>query len=352
MIRALWFGLLALAAFTAAPAAAAARLFSEDAPLTIVITGPFNELVRKAKTNKDPYPATLTVRDGGGPVETLKIQIRARGLFRRTSGSCAFPPIGLDFGKQAPKGSLFHGDGKLKLVTYCRTGSDYEQRIIMEHLSYKLYNLMTPLSYRVRAAQVTYRNAEGDAGVTRFGFLIEDTDDVAARNGMAELEAMTGQVRSSQLDPRATARAALFEFMIGNVDWAFLAAPPGEKCCHNSYFLAAKGATPATAAGVVPVPYDWDWSGFINPPYATVPPTLPISRVTERLYRGYCVSNGAIPAAIDEYRARKAELLALVSNETRLEPAYRDRGRRFLEGFFEVIDDPDRVQSQIIKRCR
>jgi len=116
MIRALWFGLLALAAFTAAPAAAAARLFSEDAPLTIVITGPFNELVRKAKTNKDPYPATLTVRDGGGPVETLKIQIRARGLFRRTSGSCAFPPIGLDFGKQAPKGSLFHGDGKLKLV--------------------------------------------------------------------------------------------------------------------------------------------------------------------------------------------------------------------------------------------
>src|SRR5439155_11002015 len=142
------------------------------------------------------------------------------------------------------------GQHELKLVTYCRTASDYEQRIVLEYTAYRLYNLITPMSFRVRAADVTYRKDDKDAGVTRFGFVIEDIDDVAERNHLGKLTAATRQITRSQLDPHAEARAAMFEFMIANLDWDFLAGPAGVDCCHNSRFIAAKGAAPATAKGV------------------------------------------------------------------------------------------------------
>jgi hypothetical protein len=352
MVRALWFGLTASAWILASPAAAKLDLFSDEAPLQLVITAPFPALVRAAKTKTDPFPATLSITDGAGTVQSFPIQLRARGLTRRTGGYCAFPPLSLNFDKAAMKGTVFQGQKKLKLATYCNTPADQEQRIVLEYLAYRLYNLVTPMSYRVRAADVTYRNGDKDHGLKRFGFLIEDIDDVADRNHRTELTATSKQVSAAQLDARAAARAAMHEFMIGNLDWDFLAAPAGSDCCHNSRFIAAKGATPATATAVVPLPYDFDYSGLVDATYAVTPERLPVSRVTDRLYRGYCVSSGEIPAVIEEFRARRADMMALINAEPRLEPRFRAKAARFMDGFFAVLDDPARVQAQIVNKCR
>lgn len=353
MMRALWFSLLALACLAASPAAAESRLFTDTAPLKIVITGPFPTLVRTAKTNTNPYPATLTVTDGAAPAKTLAIQISARGLTRRTAGYCNFPPILLNFHGAEVHGTVFHGQHKLKLVTYCHNEADYEQRIVLEHLVYRLYNLLTPMSFRVRTADVTYRGSDSDAGVTRFGYLIEDIDDVAERNDRDKLVAATHQVSAARLDAHAAARATLFEYMISNLDWEFLAAVPGQDCCHNSRFIAARGAAAPTATAVVPVPYDFDFSGFVDAPYALTPSSIPsLTKVTERYYRGYCVTTGEVPAVIDEFRAHQGEMLALVGGEARLTPKFRDKATHFLDTFFTLLDDPGRVQTQIIKHCR
>lgn len=352
MIRAFWIGLAALAWTLASPAAAKSSLFTEEAPLQLVLNAPFPALVRAAKSGTNPYPATLTVTDGAGPAQTMPIELRPRGLTRRTGGYCAFPPLSLNFDKAKAEGTLFQGHKKLKLVTYCNTPADQEQRIVLEYLAYRLYNLVTPLSYRVRAAQVTYRNGDKDAGLTRFGFLIEDLDDVADRNQRKELKASSKQVTAAQLDPRAAGRAALLEYMVGNLDWDFLAAPAGADCCHNSRFIAAKGATPATATAVVPLPYDFDYSGLVDAPYAVVPESLKVTNVTDRLYRGYCVSTPEMPAVIDEFRSHRAEMLALIANEPELNARFRAKATKFIEGFFAVLDDPARVQAQILKKCR
>jgi hypothetical protein len=140
--------------------------------------------------------------------------------------------------------------------------------------------------------------------------------------------------------------------MIGNLDWAFLAGPAGSDCCHNSRFIAARGATPASASGIVPVPYDWDYSGLIDAPYSGVPEGVPIQRLTDRYYRGYCASNGEIGAVVEEFRAHRAEMMAVINGEARLKPNFRAKSARFLDGFFTLLDDPARVQSQIIGRCR
>ena len=352
MFKAFWVGLTALVWLLASPAAAKSNLFSEEAPLQLVITAQFPQLVRSAKTSTNPFPATLTVTDGAGPAQTVPLELRPRGLTRRTGGYCAFPPLSLNFDKTKVEGTPFQGQKKLKLVTYCNTPADQEQRIVLEYLAYRFYNLVTPQSYRVRAADVTYRNGDKDDGLKRFGFLIEDIDDVADRNKLKELEAASKQVKVTQLDPRAAGRGALLEYMISNLDWDFLAATAGADCCHNSRFLAAKGATPATATAVVPLPYDFDYSGLVDAPYAVAPESLKVNGVTDRLYRGYCVSTGEMPAVIDEFRGKRAEMMALINTDPRLNPRFRAKAARFMDGFFAVLDDPAKVEAQIVKKCR
>lgn len=351
MIRALWFGLVALSWALASPAAAQSRLFSDDAPLKIVISAPFPALVRAAKTSMNPYPATLTLTDGAGPAQSLPIQVRARGLTRRTAGYCDFPPLQLQFGEKSTlRGTVFRGQHKLKLVTYCRDHADFEQRIMLEYLAYKLYNVITPMSYRVRPAQVTYRSGEKDAGVTRFGYLIEDLDDLAERNHAQRLTLTSHQIKATQFDVHAAGRTALFEYMIGNLDWDFLAGPAGAECCHNSRFVAARDAAPLT--GVVPIAYDFDFSGFVDSPYAGPPEGLPVNKLTQRLYRGYCVSSSEIPSVTAEFQGHRAEMMALINGDPQLDPKFRAKTARFMDGFFALLDDPARVQTEIVKHCR
>jgi hypothetical protein len=351
MVRVL-LSLLALGWLLAGPATAAPHLFTDDAPLQLTITAPFPTLVREAKYGLKTYPATLTLTDASGAPQTFQIQLRPRGISRRTLGFCAFPPILLMFDKTAMSGTLFHGQSKLKLVTYCKTPPDYEQRVMLEYLVYKLYNLITPMSLRVRAAEVTYRASAGEPGVTRFGYLIEDIKSVAGRNNREELKGPSHMVSLGQLDARAASRAAMLEYMIGNLDWEFLASAPGETCCHNIRLLAAPDATPAAARDVIPVPYDFDFTGFVDSPYAGPPAGIPIERLTERYFRGFCASSGEIPAVAQEYLARRAAMKALIDNQPQLTPSFRDKTDRFLDGFFAVLDDPARLQSQVIRHCR
>jgi hypothetical protein len=105
-------------------------------------------------------------------------------------------------------------------------------------------------------------------------------------------------------------------------------------------------------SGVVPVAYDFDYSGLVDAPYAAPPEGISVFSVTERYYRGYCASVGEIPSVVAEYRAHRAELMAVISGDARLTPRFRDKASRFLDGFFQILDDPARVQSQIVKRCR
>ncbi len=345
------FSLAATAWMGASPALAQSRLFSAEAPLQIVLDAPFRNLVRTAKTDPKPFPATLTVTDGAEAPQTIPIQVKPRGLTRRTAGYCDFPPIQLIFGEKATlKGTIFKGQRKLKLVTYCRDLNDYEQRVMLEYLAYKLYNVITPVSYRVRSAEVTYRKDDKDTGVTRFGYLIEDLAELADRNHSKALKLASHELRPAQFDAHAAGRAALFEYMIGNLDWDFIAGPVGADCCHNSRFIAAKDTPPLT--GVAPIAYDFDYSGLIEAPYAGAPIGLPVESVTDRFYRGYCVSSPEMPAVVAEFRAHRSELMALINGQPGLTPKFRSRAARFMDDFFVILDDPAKVQTQIVKHCR
>lgn len=333
----------------AAPASAQTPLFSDQAEVQLVIEGPIGQLVRSASRSTDPVQASVSLVGGGG-AQRFDIELSPRGFSRRTGGICNFPPLRLDFDKDALRGTLLRGQNRLKLVTRCRNSSSYEQLTVLEYTAYRLFNEITPLSYRVRPARVTYRDSDGRRREeTQFNFLIEDVDDVARRNGRVALDVLSNEVRSAQLDPDAAARVGLFQFMIGNLDWDMVAGPEGEECCHNGKLLAA---SETARQAVVPIPYDFDYSGFVNAPYAAPPESINVRNVRTRHYRGLCRHNDQLPAAVEHFRARRDALYSVIDGETRLSDARRRTARRYIEEFFAILDDPARVQRQLIQRCR
>ncbi len=332
---------------TTSPASAQARLFSDQLELQATIEGPIDALVRASVRSTDPYPA-IFVLEGGA--QRYDMQMSARGISRRIGGFCTFPPIRLDFDQNALRGTLLQGQNRLKLVTRCRAGGAYEHLTMLEYTAYRLYNEITPFSFRVRPVRVTYHDTDGRRrDTTQFNFLIEDVDDLARRNRRVALEVQTREVTSAQLDPDLSASVGLFQYMIGNLDWDMVAGPAGQECCHNGKLLAL---SPTSRENVAPIPFDFDFSGFVNAPYATPPEGIDVSNVRTRHYRGYCRHNDRLPAAAERFRARRAALYAIIDGETRLPESRRRVARRYIEGFFETLDDPERFNRQIVARCR
>lgn len=343
-MRSRWTWALGLAALAAHPGRAqtpATPLFADDAPLHLTINGPIDKLAGE-RTEGASTPATLAV--DGAAAETLAIALSPRGITRRAKDICKFPPLRVEFARPPAAGSLFAGQRRLKLVTHCRSDADFQQNVLLEYAAYRLYNLLTPLSFRVRLATIDYVDAKGRAPLTRVGFFIEDIRDVARRNGMEA--ARTGaRVPVPALDPTATARAGMFNYMIGNLDFAFNAGPVGTQCCHNGRLL--KGGGPA----LLPVPYDFDFAGLVDAPYATPPQAIPLPNVRVRVYRGFCRFNAANRAAAVELAGRQAALLAVLDAIPQLTDRTRAKAAAYLGGFFRVVASSRAIEATLIKKC-
>ena len=248
-----------------APPTGPKPLFASDEVLNLTLTGPL-ETISRDKGAK-PVPGVLKV--AGAAPEILPVSLSVRGITRRKKDICAFPPLRVEFTEKPGPASLFKGQKRLKLVTHCQRAANYQQYVLLEYAAYRLYRALTPESFNVRLARIDYTGKDGQALTTRLGFFIEDVDDVAKRNGQERLRGVR-RISASQLDAAAAARFAVFQYMISNLDWAMTAGPAGMDCCHNSRLMGAKGTTGATT-GLIPVPYDFDYAGLVNAPYA-VPP--------------------------------------------------------------------------------
>ena len=332
-----WLGPFAVSVasspLAAQPAQSPTPLFASDAPIQITIKGPISSLTKRSTGNQ---PATLTHAGTAYP-----ISLSPRGITRLKKDVCQFPPLRVTFAQRPPAGSLFEGQRRLKLVTHCRSSVDFQQKVLLEYSAYRLYNLLTPISYRARLATIDYVDDGGKLTVSRVGFFIEDIDDVAKRNGMVKPRT-ADRVPVTQLEPRASGRFAVFNYMIGNLDWSMRAGPAGEGCCHNGRLLA-----PAqSAARMVPVPYDFDFSGLVDAPYAEPPDQVGVSSVRERAYRGYCLYGSDAAAVAAEMSRRRGEFVGLFSTIPGMDERTRGRAASYIDGFFKDVDS-----GRIFKTC-
>jgi hypothetical protein len=320
------------------------RLFASSESIRVTLRGPIGLILSTPAAQRTARPASLALTHPAA--ETHAILLSPRGLTRRKRETCDFPPLRVEFTAKPTRASLFERQKRLKLVNHCRKDTGFQQHVLVEYAAYRLLNAMSPHALRARLVQVDYVGADGRPMLMRLSFFIEDPDDAAARNGLAEVR--TPRVAPSQLDPREAARAALFEYMIGNLDWSMLAGPAGDSCCHNFKLM---GATPAARTGLIPVPYDFDFSGLVNAPYATPPDLVPVSSVRVRRYRGYCIHNAQALALAGEVRARRAELLAVLGQVPQLDARRRASAAAYLDGFFRDIATDQDVDKRLLRTC-
>jgi hypothetical protein len=134
--------------------------------------------------------------------------------------------------------------------------------------------------------------------------------------------------------------------MLANHDWSMRAGPVGKDCCHNAELIG-----PLAPGAVTPIPYDFDFSGFVNTPYATPPAELSISDVRQRLYRGYCIHNASVLAAAREMRTQRPQIIGVLSQVPGLDPGTHQKAAAYLDKFFAEISTDAEVGSKVLNRC-
>ena len=138
-------------------------------------------------------------------------------------------------------------------------------------------------------------------------------------------------------------KVALFQYMIGNTDWRI-------KSGHNTKFM--KSIT-RVSQKVTPVPYDFDYAGFVGTHYSHPQEWTSIETVKEREYMGYCRNNDeAYLKTIKHFLDKKAEILNTIESFTYLSERERKELIKYIEGFYSLLDNQDRFINILKDQCR
>ena len=313
----------------------ATSLFDDSAVLDARLEGPLRELMSDTDSRKQ-LPFLLRV---DGTPHTIKVRLRGKSRLR----VCDFLPMRLNFMKSAVEGTLFEGQDKLKLVVPCHTSDRAEKNLIEEYAVYRMFNLVTPASYRVRLLRVTFIDTGHDGENEQLhAFLVEPSAEMAARLGGRE--SRVPAVALTRLDADHMALVYVFQYLVGNVDWSLVSSTDEKSCCHN-------GTLVETDADLVYVPFDFDLSGFVDAPYAFPPPDLRIDRVTQRRYRGFCTEKETLGKALDTVVSKRQDIASLIDAL----PVLSDRNKRsrisYLDQFFRAAAKEDKLLERFEKRC-
>jgi len=321
----------------------AEQLFDSKDVLELRIEAPLTTLV-KVRSDTEYLDGELSYTDETGEVRSFDLKLRARGRYRRLKKTCDFPPIRLNFRTGQVAGSVFEGQDKLKLVTHCRDKSTKnEQYVLREYLAYQILQILTDNSFGARLLRVTYVNTESDKEpLVKYGFAIEHKDSIAERTGMSVLQSSGLTYRD--MDEKSANLINLFQYLIGNTDFSLIRGANDDDCCHNSIPFRNGDA-------VVPIPYDFDFSGMVNADYADPNPRLGLDDVRTRLYRGKCSNNEHLQDSIDYVLSMKPEIFASLDNIPDLQKKHRLEMLRYLNMFFRDISDKKRVRRKLIIVC-
>ena len=308
-------------------ASADSLLFGSTSELAFTLTTNLRVLLKDRGDKPVTHVASLSYVDAHNRPASLPLTLKVRGNFRRSRVNCPFPPLLIDLPKKKAKKTLFAHQNKLKLVTHCQV----DEWVVREYLVYKLYNLLTDLSFRAQLARVTYADSVGKvAPETHWAFLLEDDDDLAKRNN-AKISNMK-QISMSYTDSLRMATVAVFEYMIGNTDWSV-------PYLHNIRFLDNGKAS------FIPVPYDFDHAGIVGTTYARPDQRLEIRSVRERVYRGLAYPMPIFQQVFNTFNQVKPHVYAIYENENRLDKAYVKRTLKYLDEFYSLINKPTSAQA-------
>ncbi len=313
-------------------------IYASDQLIELTIESDFKGL-KKRKTNKEYQDAVLRYQFNDTVLFSSNIRIKPRGIFRLNN--CYYPPLKINVLKKETNLKIIREFDKLKMVVQCKGGQTYENYLLGEYLIYKLYNILSDYSLRVRLLKVKYVDTGGKKKpIESYAFIIEDIDDLASRINGTEVE--TKHIGDNFLIRDQSAMLFMFQYLIGNTDWSI----PG---MHNIKLIKPNDST---ISKVYVIPYDFDFSGIINANYAAPPEMLGIETVRERLYRGYCRTPEEWQKVVGIFNDKKEDIYALYRQFGLLDKYDLKSALNYIDDFYVTINSENAFKREIISNCR
>lgn len=313
------------------------NFFDNEEILEITLQFNMKEFIKTRLDVDRYYDASLSVVNNDNQILSQDIKLKARGKMRRKY--CSFPPILLKVRQAKGQKQMFE-KGNYKLVTHCSTGGNFETYILKEYLAYKLYNLVTPYSFKTRLVSVNYVDSVNpEKSFKKYGILIEDVDDMAKRNNAVVVENL--KVGQNHMDNYEMARTAIFNYMIGNTDWSVAEQ-------HNTKVI--KIDDPTVDKGI-PVTYDFDYSGFVNTSYSSPNDKIPITHVTVRYFQGSCYDDMLFKQVLNEFEALQPQIQKAIREFPYMVKAQKKMAESYINGFFRKVQKEDSFLADINRTC-
>ena len=310
-------------------------LYKDQTPLSIKLNYSNKEV--NAKTDDSAYIKTNMEFLHEEKWSSIELRIRARGNFRRSE--CYFPPIKMKIKKDQYKETLFDGNKSMKLVLPCKLEPENNDNILQEFIAYKIYEQISPYHFKTRRVDIDFNEIRGKKtkNFKLKGFLIEDDKRVAKRH---EGKVFERYIHPMTMQHLTSVQNAFFQYLLGNTDFSVAYQ-------HNGKLLYVDKK-------IIPLPYDFDMTGWVNPSYATVNSTLGISSVQDRVYRGFKRDQEYFDQVREQFIDKKSQLMQIVSsfeNEFSNPKEYENMFE-FMEDFFEVLESDSNFEKAIVSKAR
>ncbi|MFK8165502.1 MAG: hypothetical protein AB8H12_23850 [Lewinella sp.] len=316
MKSSLTFLLLFFFVSLAAQASLFDKLHEQGDVVNVELDTDWKKLLRE-KRKKQYQPLSMTIY-GLGDTLTFTGRVRSRGNVRLEV--CQNPSLKIKLKKAQLRAAGFSDLNDLKFVLQCAKGAAGEGYSIREQLVYELHALYSDHYHRVIPLQLT-PTQEADQKFR--AFMVEDEEQLAVRyegNILNAKRASTGGLNRS-----AYVNMCLFNYLILNTDWHVFNL-------HNVEFVAKKGALK-----LVPIPYDFDYSGFVGASYAVPREELEIGSVYVPKWLGKEVTPEELMVARQHYQARQEVATKMIENYPNLDNRSKKRLLKRMQDFYDLL---------------
>lgn len=307
----------------------------QDSISDLYVTANWNYLENHKSDKKYESADVLLVSDSRDSMK-FHARIRTRGNMRLDI--CTRLPYKLKLDKGELKTYGLSAMNEVDIVEHCHASPQYDQYLLREYLAYKIWQLISPNAYEVELIRLHFTQSDGsEAYEPTYAFLLENTEELVARLGGRPNK--TSVISNHAVDREPMLQVALFEFMIGNTDWYIFNR-------HNLEFVVLPDHPL-----LVPIPYDFDYSGLVDAPYAAHHTSINLSSVRIRYYQGWCFPEEEVKRALKVFREQKQAILKLPYEIPGLDQKSANYTHDYLVDFFDIIDNPRKLENQILKHC-
>ena len=305
-------------------------LFTDDDPINLTLAVDLKGLMEDRKDTVPEYRDARVSLNEASTVRDIAAKIKVGGNFRKNPQNCVFPPFRLRFEDEQTKGSLFAGNRKLKLVAPCV----FESHVLKEYLVYKMYQIIAPEALYVRLANITLVDQTDTKQIKEFtGFFIEDDKLVAERTGTMVYK---DKLEIQNFQRAHLTKLAIFQYAIGNRDWDLVLEKNIKKLKKGEEFLA--------------LPYDFDFTGIVAPPYVIDLMGSDINSM--RSFLPLCRTKEEILVALEPFTEGCVAWEQLIKGFQLLPNAEKIKMNRYIKVFSRQLKKPEKLAERLAKRCK